>query len=186
MIGPKTRRLFMAAAILAVALILAACSDEDDEFVAIDVHTLEVMTDQGTAHGEGIPGAFVGELTEDLLIGVAVPEEGGPYHAAGDVIVYICDSETLATWFSTDRAGDAMTIAFRDITVDLEIGDDEVTGTVVIDDGEPMAFTANPATETSGLFTAESTFDGETYRGGWIVLEDGRQAGWWGNAWGRH
>ncbi len=176
---------FPALTIAVVALTMAGCAtlQPSDEFDTIDPRTLEVAHEHGTTVGERVPNAFVGEVTEDLLIGVAIPEESGARFNAGDIIVYLCDSETIATWFSTRFTGNEMTIDFGDIAVELVILDDEVTGTATIADSDPMPFTATRASENSGLFTAEGTFDGVTYRGGWIVLEDGRQAGWHRSLW---
>lgn len=171
------------APIVAVTLALTGCSEESDDFVTIDVQTLEVLHEHGITVGERVPNAFVGEVTEELLVGVATPEESGARYNAGDIIVYLCDSETIAAWFSTRFTGNEMTIDFGDIAVELAISEDEVTGIATIADGDPMPFTARRATANSGLFTAEGTFDGVTYRGGWIVLEDGRQAGWHRSAW---
>ena len=180
---------FPALTFAVLALTITGCatlqpSDQSaDEFVTIDVQTLEVQNEHGTTVGERVPNAFVGEVTEELLIGVATPEESGARFNAGDIIVYLCDSETVAAWFSTRFTGNEMTIDFGDIAVELIISDDEVTGTATIADSDPMPFTARRAGQNSGLFTAEGTFDGVTYRGGWIVLEDGRQAGWYNSWW---
>jgi hypothetical protein len=185
MLMEKKRSVCLKPVIIAAALVMigTVAAERAEDFVAIDVETLEFVIDQGTGVADRIPNAYVGELSDDMLIGVAVPQEDGPYHDAGDVIVYICDSTTLAAWFYTTSTGDDMVIEFQDITVDLVVLIDQVMGTVVIGDGEPKTFTARAATNTSGLFAGDATFDSETYRGGWIVLEDGRQAGWLSNLW---
>ena len=174
--------------IIAVALVVigSVAADNAEDFVAIDVETRAFAMGQATGVAERIPNAYVGELSDGLLIGVAVPQEDGPYHDAGDVIVYVCDSTTLAAWFYTTSTADDMVIEFRDITVDLVVLIDQVMGTVMIGDGDAMTFTARAATRTSGLFAGDLTVDSVTYRGGWIVLEDGRQAGWLSNIWERH
>ena len=173
----------LASAIALVALTMTVSLGSSDDFVTIDVQTLEVVNEHGTTIGERVPNAFVGEVTEELLVGVATPDESGERFNAGDIIVYLCDSETVAAWFSTRFTGNEMTIDFGEIAVELVISDDEVTGTATIADSGPMPFTARRASENSGLFTAQGTFDGTTYRGGWIVLEDGRQAGWYNSLW---
>jgi hypothetical protein len=55
--------------------------------------------------------------------------------------------------------------------------DGEFIGTVTLPDQEPIAFTAEEANDSAGLYIAEHEIDEVEMTGRWVVLADGSQRG---------
>jgi hypothetical protein len=181
--------------VAALALALAACADDDDAAPAdgeqqesatamapaLDVEARTAESDgvemEVTATG-GDGTTWVAALDEDLFVAVVDEGEG----TDRQVLAFLCDGDTVAEWLTAEEAADEITLTGNGTTMQVALTDDEATGTVTVDGGEPVHFTAEPATGDAGLYQGE-TLEGDTrHTGAWIVLDDGRQRGWWWRA----
>lgn len=196
--GPsrRRRRTLGALAVLVVTLALAGCADDDDGTASNDEQpsgtsrgpALDV--EERTAESEGVEmevtsageggRTWVTALDEDLF--VAVVDEGDGDGADRQVLAFLCDGDTVAEWLTAEEAADEVTLTGDATIMQVALADDEATGTVTVDGGEPLHFTAEPATGDAGLYQG-ATVEGDTrHTGAWIVLDDGRQRGWWWRA----
>ena len=159
---------------------IAGCLGNDDE--RLDLDAMEFEHQGETVPIESVPNAFVGEVTEELFIAVARPEGDGPYDE-DSVVVYLCDDQDVAVWFTAEAPADGeLTIGYPGARVEMTLADDETTGTAEVAGEDSESFSAVPAAGEAGLYWAVQ----DDFAGGWIVLEDGRQRGSWddgGNWW---
>jgi hypothetical protein len=123
---------------------------------------------------------WVAALDEDLFVAVVDVGDG----ADRRVRAFLCDGDTVAEWLTVEEAADEVTLLGDGTTMQVVLVDDEASGTVTVDEGEPVHFTAQPATGDAGLYEGETVEDDTRHAGAWIVLEDGRQRGWWWRAQG--
>lgn len=163
-------------------MILAGCASASQggsraEDVTLDIETLQVEVSEGTAKAEAVPNSFVGEVNDDLFIAVANPDDAHTY-PPDTTIVYLCDGVEVAEWVAVDRE-EELSLEAGDVQVELAFGQNDVSGTVTLGDGDPINFTAEPPSGDAGLYRAEGEFDETAYTGAWIVLDEERQRGWW-------
>jgi hypothetical protein len=188
----RFRLRFLVLGVSALVLVLAGCNGDGDDDAAtaaadegpvtLDIETLQAETPQGTVTAQEIENAFVGDVTDELFIGIALMDEGSGFYDDGEVLAYLCDSADVKTWLSGELSGDTTVLESGDIRVEFEMADDGITGTVSVDGADLESFTADPAGEDSGLFFARAAGEDEAtaYIGGWIVLSANLQRGWWG------
>jgi hypothetical protein len=117
-------------------------------------------------------GSFVGEIDGTTAL-VGLVSDGSRVRA------YICDSQTIATWFSgTLRDGQAK-LRSRDgrQTLALSVDGNHAQGTLTIA-GEEHTFSADQAEGKAGIYRAGgNTPDGQRLQADWIMLADGTQRG---------
>ena len=119
---------------------------------------------------------WVGEVTDDLFIAFSL---GDDYPArSGQIAAYACDSGDTVVYLTGDLEDDEAVLDDCVDKIELTIVDDEITGTLTLEDQDPLPFVAEPATGEAGLFAADPIQRGDieiTMR--WVVLADGRQRG---------
>jgi len=107
--------------------------------------------------------------------------EGGGLVAAVDdgafARVFVCerDESGIAEWFQGEKDGDSVEVASasREATLEAELSDDAVTGTVTLRDGVTLSFSADPVTDGSGLYEvvrAPARTDGLSASGAELAL----------------
>lgn len=117
-------------------------------------------------------GTFVGTVEGTDAFIALVPQENNT------VIAYVCDGQTISTWFRGDRTENGIDLAAANgaqLIANLEA--ETATGRFILPDGQEHTFTAQLATDPAGLYRAEEAIDGTEYVGGWIILADGDQRG---------
>ncbi len=120
--------------------------------------------------------AFVGEVEDDLFIGVLVADHP-PTPDRKAVVVYLCDGAGVSTWLFGEAIGESVVIEDGDTVVDLSLTDEDVYGVLEQAGEAPRVLVLELATGDAGLYRAVETIGGDDYVGGWIVLNDGRQRG---------
>lgn len=120
----------------------------------------------------GADGLFVGPAGKGL---VAISIEGGRASA------YVCDGDdsSLSLWSRFDGAvgrNATALIGGRGHVLAWE-GADPLTGRILLNGGETVAFTAAPATSGAGWWQAQGLVGNEGIRIDWIAASDGRVVG---------
>jgi hypothetical protein len=117
-------------------------------------------------------GSFVGKLDgTDALVGIVSD--------TSRVRASICDSQTIATWFSGTLQDGRAELGSGDgpQTLALSLDGNHAQGTHTIA-GEEHAFSANPADGKAGIYrTSANTRDRQRLQADWILLTDGTQRG---------
>ena len=158
----------------------ALCSDQDAIDAAetitpeLDLASLEAASHDRTFVAEAYANTYVGEITDDLLIGVSLDSRYADQ--AEGVSVYLCDSEDVSVYLWGDIEDGSATLAEDDVEVDLTVGDDGITGTVLLD-GEEKSFSASAATGDAGMYVATDSAGDVDLEVRWVVADDGRQRG---------
>jgi hypothetical protein len=150
-----------------------------DEFEPFELSELDLDTLQGeipdaTLDAQPWNNTWVGEVTEDLFIGLQIAEEYG--NDPREVTAYLCDND-IQIVLEGDLAETEASLANDEAELDLELIDGEVTGTVTLADQEPITFSAEEATGDGGVYVAEHAIGDMEVAARWIVLPDGRQRG---------
>jgi hypothetical protein len=73
--------------------------------------------------------------------------------------------------------GDAASLADDEASLEFELIDGEVTGTVTLAGEDPASFSAEEATGVAGVYVAEHAIDNIDVVARWIVLADRQQRG---------
>ncbi|MFE7776661.1 hypothetical protein ACFU5O_22795 [Streptomyces sp. NPDC057445] len=111
--------------------------------------------------------------TKDDTASVAISLRGDK------AIAYFCDGRTQEAWMRgpVEEDGD-MHLTSTDTPAKLDgvLSGGKVAGTVQIGD-RTWAFDADKAVKPSGLYRATAEVRGAELKGGWIILQDGRQVG---------
>lgn len=144
----KRRRNLMVAGGLALVLVAGACGGGDDEdeearFTAATAPSPSLLESLPS----GLPGeeaaaknTFVGLAGEASNIGVAFVRHGD------EVAVYLCDGQGISDWFAGRLDGDRLRLQSREGTrLDATLAGSVVSGTITVNGGRPIAFTAPPA-----------------------------------------
>lgn len=161
-----------------LALFLPACSSLANEEPAAELENAYSIIDveKLTAPQGDSMDHYVAPVDEELFIGIAVAGQG----AGGEertVIVYLCDSREVSQWISGEISGQEGTLQAGDSSAEVTITDNEVSGMVALDGGEPQPFSAEAAADDAGVYLAELSQGGLDSRLGWVILNDGRQRG---------
>lgn len=149
----KTRRATIAA-VLGLALVAGACSGGDDS-AEDGGDNKEVTFRSATAPSpslvqslpSGFPGdegavkdTFVGLAGEGSKVGVALVRRGD------EVAVYLCDGQGISDWFAGRLDGDRLRLQSGEGTkLDATLAGSGFSGTIAVNGGQPVTFTAPPA-----------------------------------------
>lgn len=188
----RTRSLMVSLATLVLLAMLSACGGSDSEDMGgdlqepaplasepvpeLDVEMSQADTPAGAVDAERAgEETYVGEVTEDLYISVAL-DEGIDAAGPQQVLVYVCDGQH-AEYLLGEIGMETATLEGEALDVELSLADGVVSGAVILDDEEPRPFTANEASGDAGLYAASFDFEGYDYRPVWVVLPDGSQRG---------
>lgn len=120
---------------------------------------------------------FVGEVNDQLFIGVAVEDPNSSDGEARTVAVYLCDSRGVSKWLFEDVTGKRTTLDAGNTTVELALSNQRVTGTVSMADNSPQSFSARLASGEAGLYRVAYRQGGIDFSIDWIILADGRMRG---------
>ncbi len=142
----------------------------------LDLETLEVEFPNGPTTAEPWDNTWVGQVTDDLFIGIRITDAYGD--APREVTAYLCDNDFWAV-LDGELVDDAAALSDedKDTDVNLELIDDEITGSVTLAGQSTMDFSAEPASGDAGVYVAATEIDEVEVTGRWIVLEDGQQRG---------
>ena len=159
----------------------ALCSDQEAMDAAetitpeLDLASLEAATHDMTFVAESYDNAYVGEVTDDLLIGVSLDSRYADQ--ADGVSVYLCDSHDVSIYLWGDIEDGSATLSDDQVEVELTISDSDITGTVTLTGGEEQTFTASAATDDAGMYVATDSAGDIDLEVRWVVADDGRQRG---------
>lgn len=143
----------------------------------LDLVSMEADALDRTFEADAYDNTYVGEVTDDMFISVSL--DSRYTNQAEGVSVYVCDSDDVSVYMTGEIEDGNIAISEDSVDVDLNLADDEVTGTVTVNGGDPQSVTATQATGDAGLYQA-AEMDGDVeILMRWIVLEDGRQRGDW-------
>ena len=136
-------------------------SEQEGGILDLDTRT-SVIAGQTVEAAPVAGDHFVGEVTEELWIGVAIDGD--------DVIVYLCDDDRGA-WLRGHLVDGRAQLTDVDASVDLELTATGVAGAATLDDvATDEAFEAEAASGDDGLYRAEVTVEQVDYVGGWVVI----------------
>jgi hypothetical protein len=159
----------------------ALCSDQEaveaaDTIVPeLDLASLEAQTQDRTFVAETYANTYVGEVTDDLLIGISLDSRYADQ--ADGVSVYLCDSEDVSIYLWGDIEDSSATLSDDDVAVELTVSGDDITGTVTLAGEEQQSFTASEATDGAGMYVASDSAGEVDLEVRWVVAPDGRQRG---------
>ncbi len=140
----------------------------------LNLETLEVEFPDGPVQAQPWENTWVGQVTDDLFIGIRVADAYGD--EPRDVTAYLCDND-LWVLLDGELVDGAGTLSDEDTEVELELVDEQITGTVTLAREDPVDFTASPADGDAGVYIAATEINEVEVTGRWIVLEDGQQRG---------
>lgn len=188
-----TLALAVLAALAALAAALSACAGTETEDATddsasqelaplarervpqLDTSTAQALTPAGTADARQWENTYVGSVTKDLYVAVALANEPRR-NEAREAIVYFCDGHGAA--FLTGEVGSGKTtLEDEELVVELSLVNDTVSGALSVDGEERRPFTAHRASGAAGLYAAQFSFEGVEYLPLWVVLPDGSQQG---------
>ena len=145
----------------------------------IVVFTVRTTSAHATPSAQTTAAATVSAPEQHIFVGKVADTQA--FIALGltdtKVVGFVCDGTkndiSFWHWFSGDAVNNSIELTTSDgESLDAQIAEDTVTGTVTLHDNKPHAFTADLATAPAGLYRVEFTLDGVDYIGGWIVLGD--------------
>jgi hypothetical protein len=132
---------------LALLVTLAGCGDDDGD-------------EEGGSSGE-ISGTFVGETKgKDAFVAVVAPAEG---EEGGETQVYLCDATRFCEALPASITGGSLEASSddSDATVEGELSDDAMAGTIDLPDGKAATFEARPASAASGVYDLTVSNEGK-------------------------
>jgi hypothetical protein len=134
-----------------VAVMMSGCAQADE-----DVHARSYVAQVGERE------TFVAVVIDDVSFAA-----------------YVCDGVATWGWVEGELDGvHGMSDSDHSVqAIAIEVGAEDLEGTVTFENGEVASFTATLAEGDAGLYRAEEPLDDQTLLGGWIVLADGRQRG---------
>jgi hypothetical protein len=97
----------------------------------------------------------------------------------GHALAYVCDGQTMAEWFSGTLSSDGtLEVTNKDgAHLHATLTSEHATGTFTPTGGQPLSFTAPPASGDAGLYRGTGTLHGERLVAGWIILSASQQRG---------
>lgn len=147
---------------------------ESFEVSELNLQTLTAETPDETLEAQAWANTWVGEVTDDLFIGIRIqnPEGDRPR----EVTAYLCDDDF---WKILEGEMDEDQAALSDDGTEVEftLVEDEISGTVSLSADEPIQFSAHPASDDAGVYIAGTEIEDVEVTARWIVQEDGRQRG---------
>jgi hypothetical protein len=159
----------------------ALCSDQEAVEAAgtivpeLDLASLEAQSLDRTFVAESYTNTYVGEVTEDLLMGISLDSRYADQ--AEGVSVYLCDSDDVSIYLWDDIEDGRSTLSNDDVEIELNVAEDGITGTVTLTGEEARSFSANQATQDAGMYVATDTAGEIDIEVRWVVAPDGRQRG---------
>lgn len=174
------------------ALFLASCGESAGVDAAdltppkLDLETLEGQSEQLGSFGTAkrAENSYVGLIEEGRAIGIAPLDELAYPQAANrsdTLLVQVYDRDRTAVVAGQPDGEGAATLKSDvgdfDVTVELEMADDAVFGTVAFAGEEAMPFTAEAANGISGFYSSFGSDENPDVGANWVVLPDGRQWG---------
>ncbi len=98
---------------------------------------------------------------------------------SGEARAYVCDGDAISAWFSGPTKNGSFSSASESFSVHAALTKTRVAGAVTFPDGKRHAFTALRSSNTgkAGLYRGQTTINGLTYTGGWIVLPNSEVRG---------
>ena len=174
------------------AALLASCGGSAGVAAAdltpprLDLETLEGHSEQlgSFETAKRAESSYVGLIEEGRAIGIAPLDELAYPEAAdrGDtLLVQVYDRDRTAVVAGQPDGTGAATLKSDvgdfDVTVELEMADEAVVGTVTFPGEEARAFTAEAATGISGFYSSFGSDENPDVGANWVVLPDGRQWG---------
>jgi hypothetical protein len=159
----------------------ALCSDEEAvaaveslspelDLASLEAHSLDV-----TFVAEAYENTYVGEVTDDLLIGISL-DSRYPDQAQG-VSVYLCDSDETSVYLWGVIEDETATLSEDGVHVEFTVSGEEINGTVTLNGEEEQSFNATEADENSGMYVATDTAGEIDIEVRWVIASDGRQRG---------
>jgi hypothetical protein len=155
--------------------VLGFDSEHDADIPELDLETLVAETPTLTLQAQAWENSFVGELTEELLVGIAL--DSSDALNAREIRVYLCDSQEIVSRMTGELEDGRATLTDDTAVIELTVTESEISGTVELFGEAGESFSASPATGDAGVFVATDIVDEGEIWGGWIVLHDGRQRG---------
>jgi hypothetical protein len=158
----------------------ALCSDQEAVQAAdsiapeLDLASLEAQAHDRTFVAESYANTYVGEVTDDLLIGVSF--DSRYVDQADGVSVYLCDSDDISIYLTGELQDGRATLSDDDVEIELEVTNEGITGTVFLEGGEE-SFTASEASDDAGMYVATDSAGDIDLEVRWVVADDGRQRG---------
>jgi hypothetical protein len=191
-----------AAGTSALSAVLAACGDDTDddasvrdddvdldqyveewleEYDPIDIGELDVENQQAILDGEthdvwAYENTWVGEVTDDVFVAISIAD--GDVEGSDEVAAYACGDDDVSVYLTGELVNGEADLDDCIDKIQFAVVDDQITGTLTLEGGEPQRFVAERATGNAGLYRAETLERGAigmTAR--WVVLADGRQRG---------
>ena len=131
----------------------------------------------GGGSSSGTAGIFVGHVTNTRAL-IAIVTDGT------EVRSYLCDGTpdgqlVVAEWFKGQKSGDTINLVSNTgiVTLNAQVTPGGVTGTVTLPVNQVLSFQAAPATGDAGLYGYKQIHNNTLHWAGWVVLNDGQQAG---------
>jgi hypothetical protein len=141
----------------------------------LDLVSMEADALDRTFEAEAYANTYVGEVTDDLFIGISLDSMYADQ--ANGISVYTCDSDDISIYLTGEIEDGSSTLSDDSVEIDLTVADDEITGTVTVGSEDPQSFTATRPTDEGGLYHAMRIEGDVEILVRWIVLDDGRQRG---------
>ena len=94
---------------------------------------------------------------------------------SGEARAYVCDADAVSAWFGGPTTSGSFSSTSESFSLHATLTETRVAGAVTFPNGKRHAFTAlrAPNTGKAGLYRGQTTINGLTYTGGWIVLPNG-------------
>jgi len=159
----------MVTAILAVAVVAAACGSSDSDESSEPSPSEEVRSYVGTAEGTS---AFVAVVVDGSRA-LAYVCDGVPAEPAGS-------APTLEAWFNGPSDGTAVDVQQAAGRLQLQLTATDMSGTLTLPEGVVVKVSGRAADGDAGLYRAETTGAAGTAVAGWILAPDGQQRGGFG------
>ncbi len=131
-----------------------------------------------------VAGHFVGDATPStaehtfVAIVASSAEEG---EDTREVRAYLCDGQQISEWFRGSITGNDLDLTSEDgAELQGTLTPDSAAGTITLNDGKSLTFTASPAAGPAGLYSLtmspDGSFSGTSERGGRIEGEISEEA----------
>ncbi len=184
----SARQRVLSALALAGALLLTGCSSSSTDTTTDTTTGVAVVTEsspigsdsaEGPAESQSAPlAATWGGTVEGTDAFVAVASNGT------EVMAYVCDGKSIATWFKAADGSDGVNLASGDLaitsgtlTLQTKLTTDALSGSIILADGSSHKLVGTRLSGDAGLYRSEEKIDGEDNVGGWVVLSDGQLRG---------
>lgn len=165
------------------AVLMVGCGGEDSTAMPeLDLAAMRADTDFGIIEAHRAPTSYTARLGEGRAIGIAFLEELGIDDRDGQLAVQLYDGDLEAVLLGEiDGDGAARLVSGElsdfEASIELDLDDAGVSGTVTFADEQPQRFTVPTASGTAGVYWARGNDDHPDVTCDWVVLADGSQWG---------